>query len=209
MTALMVEQPDPKLLAERAQQGDRHAFEQLIDSQQERLRGFVTSRLKLYIGPRLEVDEILQDTFVRAFESIRRFEWQTDDSLFRWLCGIAKHAMMKAAEKLSREDRLEDAFDIPASGTSASRMLRRDERHGRLQQALDQLPPDYSQVVRLARIEGLKIDEIAERMNRSANSVKHLLARALLKLKDSFGDTGSLHLPDLPLRFQEDDDGEG
>ena len=49
-------------------------------------------------------------------------------------------------------------------------------------------------------IEGLKIKEIAERMNRSPAAVKQLLSRALVKLKASFGETESLHLPDRELR---------
>ncbi len=41
--------------------------------------------------------------------------------------------------------------------------------------------------------------EIAERMNRSEEAVRQLLARALKKLKAGFGDTESLHLPDSSL----------
>ena len=52
---------------------------------------------------------------------------------------------------------------------------------------------------KLARIEGLRIAEIAERMGRSRNAVAHLLSRALAKLKDTFGDTESFHLPACSL----------
>jgi RNA polymerase sigma factor (sigma-70 family) len=53
------------------------------------------------------------------------------------------------------------------------------------------LPPDYRRVIRLARIEGLKIQEIAERIGKSRDSVKHLLARALDSLRAGFGAAGS------------------
>lgn len=64
-------------------------------------------------------------------------------------------------------------------------------------------------MIRLARIEGLKIQEIAERLGMSRDSVKHLLARALASLRAGFGDTESPDLPDRRLRFDGEDHGEG
>ena len=202
----MVEQPTPHRLVERAQGGDRQAFEQLVGSHRERLRLFVVSRIKLHIGPRIEPDEILHETFVAAFEGIERFRWQTEDAFFRWLCGIAKHRWMKTTEKSRKHDRLTKDHEMPESGETASQAIRRDERLSRLQRAVDDLPADYGQVIRLARIEGLRIKQIAERMNRSPDAVKHLLARALIRLRESFGDTESLNLPNRHLRFRKDDD---
>ena len=77
---------------------------------------------------------------------------------------------------------------------SPSRSLRRRERLDRLQAALDALSPDHRQVIVLARLKGLRMTEIAERMERSPNAVALLLARALAKLRESFGDTESLPL---------------
>ena len=77
--------------------------------------------------------------------------------------------------------------------------MRRSERFDRLEEALKTLSPDHRQVITMARVDGLKIKEIAERMNRSPNAVMQLLWRALEKLKASFGETESLHLPDRNL----------
>jgi DNA-directed RNA polymerase specialized sigma24 family protein len=54
-------------------------------------------------------------------------------------------------------------------------------------------------VIVLARVEELKIREIAERMERSESAVKNLLLRALRELRQNFGDTESLRLPDRSL----------
>ena len=51
----------------------------------------------------------------------------------------------------------------------------------------------------LARIEGLSLAEVAERMNRSQGAVAQLLWRALRALRDRFGDTESFHLPERRL----------
>jgi len=73
--------------------------------------------------------------------------------------------------------------------------MRRDERFERLQAALDSLSPDHREVITLARLKGLRGEEIAKRMNRSPNAVAQLLSHALKNLKEAFGDTESLHLP--------------
>ena len=52
-------------------------------------------------------------------------------------------------------------------------------------------------------MEGLKVREIAERMGRSESAVKNLLFKATKKLKESFGDTESLNLPDRSLEDPE------
>jgi RNA polymerase sigma factor (sigma-70 family) len=68
----------------------------------------------------------------------------------------------------------------------------------RLEQAVQALSPDHREVVRLARIEGLQVDEIAKRLGRTPSAVKNLLLRALKELKKSFGDTESFRLPQRP-----------
>ncbi|MBN1419388.1 MAG: sigma-70 region 4 domain-containing protein, partial [Planctomycetes bacterium] len=68
--------------------------------------------------------------------------------------------------------------------------------------------PEYREAIRLARIEGLKVKEIAERLGKSPGAVKHLLARGLKELRRRFGETESFHLPDRNLRMEEGDHGE-
>ncbi len=62
--------------------------------------------------------------------------------------------------------------------------------------ALAQLTPDQRQAIQLSRIDGLKIREIAERMEKTPDAVQQLIARGLRSLRRHFGDTESLHLPD-------------
>ena len=99
-------------------------------------------------------------------------------------------------------DQIQLSQDITSDDNSPSVILRRNERFDRLEKALANLSKDHGEVLRLARIEGLKVKEIAARMKRSPDAVWKLLARATLQLKESFGDTESLHLPDR--RFHTD-----
>ena len=198
----MAESPSTRVLVDRAQKDDRAAFDRLAAAHEDRLRRFIASWGKLHIGPGIDADEIRQETFARAYQSIARFQCQGEGSFFGWLCGIAKHVLLKAAEKSRRQERLETGVEVPATGTSPSESLRREERLERLQRSIDDLPPDYRRVIQLSRIEGLKIEEVARRLGRSRHSVKHLLARALERLRAGFGETDSVHLPDRGLHFE-------
>ena len=84
--------------------------------------------------------------------------------------------------------------------------MRQDERFDRLHDAIKNLSSEYRDVIMLSRIEGLTFEEIAGRMNRSPAAVKQLLWRALKKLKESFGDTESLHLPERSFLEGDNDD---
>ena len=192
----MLEQTQIERLLHRAKEGDRAAFESLMERYESRVRLFVGSRTRYRLGPKLDTEEILQETFVRVYQSLGRLEWRGEDAFFQWLCSIAKHAVLKATEKSRKDRAIDEADGLPAGDVSPSRLVRRNERFDRLQTSLDDLPEDYREVIRLARIDGLRIKEIAERMGRTPNAVKHLLARALTELKRHFGDTESLHLPD-------------
>ncbi len=195
MKGIVVTQEIEESLACRARAGDRSAFEELLGMQRGHLRSWIDSRVGQKLRVSIDVEDILQDTQLRALESIGRFVWRGEDSFFRWLCVIAQHLIWNASKKRSRrETRL--VVEPPGPGMPPSTDMRRKERLDRLEQSLQNLRPDEREAVRLSRIEGLRIREVAERMNRPDSTVQSIIARALKKLRDSFGDTESLHLPD-------------
>ena len=98
-----------------------------------------------------------------------------------------------------------DGTDPQGESASPSRTLRRGERLDRLQKALDELPLDYRRVLRGVLVEKLPLTEIARRMGRTPNAVSLLLLRANRKLRESFGDTQSLHLPADELHWGDSD----
>ena len=205
MVAMAVENPTQELV-EKAQAGDRVAFDDLVLRFQERLENQVRSRMGSRLRAKTEPDDIVQDAFAVAFETIGRFTWRGEESFYRWLGSIAEHLIWSSSQKKAWGE-ISLTRDISAGGASPSKHVRRDERFERLEKALESLSEEHKRVVTLSRLEGLKVTEIAVRMNRSPDAVKKLLARALLHLKESFGDTESLHLPDRRLAvFGETDD---
>jgi len=179
----------------RAKEGDRAAFEDLVAIHRSRIEALVRARLGSHLRHELEVDDAIQETLLRALESIGRFTWQGDDSFMRWLGTIAENVIRSAARRLDRRRDRPLAAEVPGDGVTASRILRRGERFDRFQEALDSLDPVARRVVYLARIQGLPIRDVAREIGRTPNATSIVLYRALLKLRDAFGDTESLGLP--------------
>lgn len=204
----MTEQPSTQVLLEKAKAGSRLAFDELIERFRDRLRSELATRLASHRGTAMEIEEILQETFVRAFESLDRFEWRGEDSFFPWLYGIAKNVIGKAVRGAHRRRHIELCERIPADGTSPSKAVRRNERFDRLERSLKKLKPEYREVLRLIRLEGLKVKEVAVRMGRSEYAVKHLLARGIRQLRELVGETESFHLPHRMLNIEGDEHGE-
>ena len=191
---------DIQELIERAQGGDQEALQTLLGEHEDALEKSVRKRVGSHLREEVEVEDVLQEAYAQALKSISRFQWAGQGSFLRWLRGIAEHVILNLARRQRTDPILYVEHDRPHAGPSPSKSLRRGERFDRFQEALDGLPPDYREAVYLVRIEGLKVKEAADRMNRSPKAIKHLLARALHQLKDLLGDTESLSLPPEHLR---------
>jgi len=186
-------------LVARAQAGDRAAFDELVRLYGGRLNARVRSRMSERLRAKIEAEDTVQETFAVAFQSIRKFQWRGEESFYRWLSSIAEHLLWSSSQKKAWEE-IRLVADVVARDLSPSKNVRREERLDRLEKALAGLSDEHRTVLRLVRIEGLKVAEIAERLNRSPDAVWKLLARALVRLKEAFGDTESFHLPYRTLR---------
>jgi RNA polymerase sigma-70 factor (ECF subfamily) len=203
MQDLTLENPPMQELLDRARRGDREAFDAIVRRLRSRLQGSIEKWSRLRLGPHVDVEDVLQETFLRAYRSLDRFEHKDgagDETLVRWLAGIARHVLADLLRQAARGEATASSLEGAANGPSPSRLERREERLDRLQEALDALPPDYREVLVLSRLDGLPAEEIARRMGRTPNAVYHLIVRGLALLRERFGDTASLCLPDRPLR---------
>ena len=200
MVALMKAKYRLVNLVKKAKDSDRAAFQETVACCRSDLESVIRHQLGELLKRHVEIDDIVQETFLRAFRSIGEFEWRGDESFFRWLTSISRHVVLEFADRQKRDKVVPLREDIQNQDPTLSRAFRRKERFDRLQVALDKLNPDQREVVLLARVEKIPIKEIAKRMKRSPNAVSHLLLRALQQLRNDFGDTESYGLPDLPLR---------
>ena len=204
MTALMTSPGTDDSLIERALGGDRAAFDALTSVCQDRLANLVRFRIGESLRREVDPEDVLQETYLRAFQAMDRFTSRSEDSFFRWLSGIARNVILEQSRKIRPTVDL-DGEDKQGESASPSGTMRRQERLDRLQTALDQLSPDYRHVLRGVLVERLPVTEVARRMGRTPNAVSLLLLRANRKLRESFGDTQSLGLPAAELDWGDTD----
>ncbi len=220
-------EPGENLIAfiSAAKEGDRRAFNSLVEQYGDPLGGHLRRRLGRRMRAKVDVEDLVQETFLRAFQSIRQFGGGSTRSFRRWLFTIADHVVYDQARRLKARGaargevslergagsgegepmRLDEV--LAASVRSPSQAMRRDERFDRLKEVLGSLAPDHSRVIFLARVQGLPIKEVARKMERTPEATSMLLLRALLKLKAAFGHTESLNLPPRSLEREGGKDG--
>jgi RNA polymerase sigma-70 factor (ECF subfamily) len=179
----------------QARKGDRLAFEELVRAYRPRLEALVRLRIGVNLRGKLDVDDVAQETLLKAYQAIDSLQSSAPNAFFGWLAGIAHHVILNQARYHERRPAVTLSGSAAAEGSSPSKGLRRSERFDRLQEALDALTADHREVILLARIEGLPMSEVASRMNRTPGAVAQLLWRALNNLRERFGETESLNLP--------------
>ncbi|MBI4603447.1 MAG: sigma-70 family RNA polymerase sigma factor [Planctomycetes bacterium] len=197
MSETMNPQDASRALIARAQAGDRQAFDELAGRYRGRIASFVRHRLRAPLESQVELEDVVQETLLRAYQSMERIRWSDEESFQRWLRGIAANVVFELASQARRRPvvPLEADGDIAAPGISDSKACEREERFERLKGALGSLSPEHRQVIQLARIQRLPVKDVARLMKRTPGAVTQLLWRALQKLRQSFGDTESLSLP--------------
>ena len=125
MTWFMEAQSAFEDLVKRARKGDRSALDELIGRQRPRLTAFARSRLGVQLATRVEVDDVLQEATLRACRDFASFTPRGEDSLFRWLSGIALHVIQEAASRFERAPAVGIEAEVPAGSHSPSQLLRR------------------------------------------------------------------------------------
>ena len=181
-------------LIKRFHEGDQTAFNQLFTKYRPRLAVLIRYKLSEPLRQRVEVDDILQDVFLDASKGIGSFIYRSPGSFMKWLSSIADHVIVDEARSQARLKR--HAAEMvrfrsasnpggpePADSRTPSRILMQKEVTDRLLARLDALPPDYRNVILMAKVEGLSSAEMAERLGRSREAVAVLLHRALQRLR--------------------------
>ena len=109
----------------RARDGDRAAFEELV----RRTSRLVFARLYLDTGRVDRADDLLQETFLLAFRSLR---WLANPAGFRpWLLAIAHNVLIDDARRQARQKRAAPAADTPVSAVLANGPIARPTRGAR------------------------------------------------------------------------------
>jgi len=156
-------------LVRSAQAGDGDAFAELYQRFARMVHGVVLARIA-----RTEVDDVVQDVFMAAFE--RLGELRDPAAFGGWLAAIARN---RAADHRRRLMPVHPVVDAPAP----ARAHEQAEAHAILA-VIRALPEAYSETLVLRLVEGMTGEEIAERTGLTPGSVRVNLHRGMKLLRE-------------------------
>ncbi len=150
--------------------GDEGAFRCLFDATYREVRLFAAAR-----APSVEfMDEVVQATYVIAFESLARY--RPNGNLLGWLKGIARNRLL---QELERRERLAPIASAPAVSPADDDGPELGEK---LQDCIGRMTPTARNLLDLRYHQRVPVQEIASRLGRTASSVSvslHRLRQAL------------------------------
>lgn len=172
---------DPELI-ERWKAGDSRAATMLVSRHADALARFAASS-----GERGEIEELVQDTFVRAFSSIDSFRGES--SLRTWLFTIERRLMLdrRRSERRQRTTVPVQPSDAVTEYDALDSMLA-EEVESRVRKAVDDLSPTQKEVFTLRVEQGMSYKEIAEIVGTTEGAARVHYHNAMRAVKESVSD---------------------
>jgi len=183
-------EPDETELIHRARAGDKRAFEALVQRYQHR----VVRVAMAVVHNADDALELAQETFVRAYENLAKFESRS--SLSTWLYRIAANLAIDFRRREGRQTILrgeEGEFELgrlPSETGNSFAETSRGELNRRLRDALEELTPEHRAVILLREVEGLSYDEIGDILQCPRGTVMSRLHYARSRLRNLLKDVG-------------------
>jgi RNA polymerase sigma-70 factor (ECF subfamily) len=170
-------------LVERAQHGDKHAFELLVAKYQRKL-GRLLSR---FIRNPTEVEDVVQEAFIKAYRALPSFRGES--AFYTWLYRIginaAKNYLVSEGRRpptttefdSEEAEGFEDAYQLRNINTPENELMSKQVAET-VNKAMDSLPEELKIAITLREIEGLSYEEIANMMNCPIGTVRSRIFRA-------------------------------
>ena len=187
--------PDDRALIERAQSGDREAFEELVHRYD---RDVLRIALNILHKPE-DARDVYQEAFLKVYRNLHRFRFEC--SFYTWIYRIVTNVCLDQLRR--RSTRPEDQAPEPAlraqGESSSGDFFDRQQEQGaasnperrlmgleigkRISAALEQLTPRERMVFEMKHYQGLKLRAIGEVLGTTEETVKNSLFRATRKLR--------------------------
>jgi RNA polymerase sigma-70 factor (subfamily 1) len=190
---------------DRIRRRDAQALAELLQSHRPQLMTFIERQLGTALRRKVEPDDVFQETSAEAVRALPTAEFG-DREPFSWLCQIAERRIIDLHRRFFGAQKRDAGREVPlgssgsdtrpaglinllvASMTTPSQAFSRNAREARLLAALEKLPAEQREALRLRYVESLPSKQIAERLGKSDAAVRVMLTRSLKKLHELLGD---------------------
>lgn len=193
----------------QARAGDRGAADNLFLKIGPRLEAIVRLRLGYRLRTKMETLDVVQDAMLAALPHLEVKQFNSSGEFFHWLSALLENRIRDLADHFGAAKRntgREQPLESPvvngdtrlgpiaslATGDTPSMIAAGREEVRRLEQAIDELPEDQREALILVRYTGMSLAEAGQEMNRSADAVRMLVSRAIVRLGSLLVSTDSL-----------------
>ena len=170
-------------LVERAQRGDKRAFELLVEKYQRKLARL----LSRFIRDPAEVEDVTQEAFIKAYRALPAF--RGDSAFYTWLYRIgintAKNYLMAMGRRAptSTEVEAEEAEGFEEGEqlrdiNTPESLLLSNEIAETVNSTIEQLPEELRTAIQMREIEGMSYEDIAKAMDCPIGTVRSRIFRA-------------------------------
>ena len=179
----MNEREVDQILVERAQAGDKQAFDKLVQKYQRKL----SRLLSRFIRDHAEVEDVAQEAFIKAYRALPSFRGES--AFYTWLYRIgintAKNYLVAKGRRAptstdfdADEAEVFDDADHLRDINTPERMLQSKQIGQTVNAAMEALPEELRQAIVLREIEGLSYEDIATEMKCPIGTVRSRIFRA-------------------------------
>lgn len=169
-------------LVRRVQQGERAAFDLLVQKYQHRIAHLISR----YIRDPGEVEDVAQEAFIKAYRGLASFRGES--AFYTWLYRIAintaKNHLVSAGRRVpdqgvdaTEAEQYDSGTLLQDADTPEHKLLTR-EIEGTVYRAIEGLPPELREAITLREMEGLSYEEIAAVMDCPIGTVRSRIFRA-------------------------------
>ena len=170
-------------LVHEAREGNLLCFDELVDRYREKALRLVTSTL----GPREDVEDIVQEVFIKVYRSLDRFRGDASFSTYLYTVTVNRCRDELRKSKIRKFFSFEEWFSTDEGmdlSEANGQTLERNERVQAVRQAMSRLPAQVSMLLHLREIEELSYKELADVFNVEIGTIKSRLARARDRLRE-------------------------
>ena len=185
----MSEREIDQQLVERAQRGDKRAFELLVEKYQRKLARLL-SRLVRDPG---EVEDVTQEAFIKAYRALPSF--RGDSAFYTWLYRIgintAKNYLVAMGRRAPTSTEIEaeeaegyESGELLRDINTPESLLLSKEIAETVNAAIEALPEELRSAIQLRELEGMSYEEIAKLMDCPIGTVRSRIFRAREAIAD-------------------------
>lgn len=168
-------------LASMSIDGDIDAFGILFSRHRDSLRESLSSRVT---GSIIDIDDILQETFIKSLAAIRTFD--TTRSFEGWAYTIAYRTFLDSRRTSHPANEL--PRDAEYNAPNPEENVISTQQQAQIERYIARLDENYRLIFELRFIEEYSYEEIAERLGMKLNTVKTRIARVRKQMRDMIVD---------------------